>query len=37
MTRGVAEMQGRIDKLEAYERWRRPTHVDFAAILGREA
>jgi hypothetical protein len=36
-TRGVAEMRARIDKLEAYERWRRPTHVDFAAILGREA
>jgi hypothetical protein len=25
-----------VARLEAYERWRAPTKIDFAAIIGRE-
>ena len=30
-------MSARIERLDAFERWRLPTRVDFAAIVGREA
>jgi hypothetical protein len=36
-SRGIQNVQARIALLEAFERWRRPTHVDFEAIVGREA
>jgi hypothetical protein len=34
--RGVADVQSRMERLAAFERWRQPTYVDFAAIVGRE-
>jgi len=36
-TRGIQNVQARIALLEAFERWRKPTLVDFEAIVGREA
>lgn len=33
--RGVADVKARADRLEAYQRWREPTKVDFEAILGQ--
>lgn len=36
-SRGVGDMRARIERLDALERWRVPTRVDFAAIVGREA
>ena len=35
-TRGVADLQQRIDRLDQYERWRQPRVMDFEGILGRE-
>ena len=35
-TRGIRDVDARIARLDAFERWRRPTRVDFAAILGPE-
>ncbi len=35
-TRGAARLQERSSRLEAYERWRVPTLIDFETILGRE-
>jgi hypothetical protein len=35
-TRLIADLADRILRLEAYERWRSPTRVDFEAIIGRE-
>lgn len=32
--RRIADVAGRIAKLEAYEAWRSPTKVDFEAIIG---
>jgi hypothetical protein len=34
--RGLGGLEARVARLEAYERWRTPTRVDFEAILGRE-
>jgi hypothetical protein len=36
-SRGVGDLQSRIQRLDAFERWRQPTHVDFAAIVGAQA
>ena len=35
--RGVPNVQERIALLDAYERWRKPTLVDFESIVGQEA
>jgi hypothetical protein len=35
-TRGVSDLHVRIDRLEEYERWRQPTRIDFAAVVGAE-
>lgn len=35
--RGIPGTQDRVARLEAYERWRPPTRIDFETILGREA
>jgi len=34
--RALAGVTDRIARLEAYERWRAPTRVDFEAVLGRD-
>lgn len=34
--RGIADVAARVSRLDAYERWRPPTIIDFEAILGRE-
>lgn len=34
--RGVPDIESRFARLEEYERWRLPTKVDFAALLGNE-
>jgi hypothetical protein len=34
--RGLAGIADRVSRLEAYERWRAPTRLDFAAIVPRE-
>lgn len=33
-TRGVPNLKKRIAKLDAYEKWRQPQKIDFAAIVG---
>lgn len=35
-SRGVPDLQSRMQRLEAFEQWRQPTHVDFAAIVGAQ-
>lgn len=35
-TRGVSDIDQRIKRLEAYEKWRAPTKIDFAATVGEE-
>ena len=35
--RGIPDVADRVARLDAYERWRSPTSVDFEAILGRTA
>jgi hypothetical protein len=35
--RGLAEVTERVARLEAYERWRSPTKLDFKSIVGQEA
>lgn len=35
-TRGVKDLQQRIEKLEQYERWCQPRVIDFENILGKE-
>lgn len=35
--RGILDVAGRLARLEAYERWRTPTQIDFAAIIGHDA
>jgi hypothetical protein len=35
-TRGAGDIEARIARLGAFEQWRRPTRVDFSAILGLE-
>ena len=32
-TRGIADLEVRVRRLESFEKWREPTHVDFAAIV----
>lgn len=34
--RGIRDVEIRIQRLEAYERWREPTRIDFARIVGSE-
>ena len=34
--RGIPDLQERIERLEEFEGWRRPTRVDFEGILGHE-
>jgi len=34
--RGIVDLAERMDRLEAYERWRAPTLIDFQAVLGKE-
>jgi hypothetical protein len=34
--RGIADVAERIGRLEAFERWRSPTRVDFGSLLGLE-
>jgi hypothetical protein len=34
--RGVPHLDDRIARLEAYERWRAPRNIDFAAVVGPE-
>jgi hypothetical protein len=34
--RGVADVAARVERLDAYERWRPPTKLDFATIIGQE-
>jgi len=36
-SRGILDVESRIARLEAFERWRRPTLVDFEAIVGHDA
>jgi hypothetical protein len=36
-TRGVADVAGKVVRLEAYEQWRSPVKVDFEEIVGRDA
>jgi hypothetical protein len=35
-TRGVAGLDQKIKRLEAYEQWRKPVQLDYATILGEE-
>ena len=35
-TRGIPDLKQRIDRLHAYEAWRKPKQIDFAAIVGSE-
>lgn len=34
--RGLPDVASRIERLEEYERWKKPTRVDFVQILGSE-
>jgi hypothetical protein len=34
--RGVADLEGRVRRLEAYEAWREPVRIDYASIVGAE-
>lgn len=34
--RGVKDVATRIERLEAYEMWKEPTHLDFSEIAGKE-
>lgn len=36
MTRGILDLKDRIARLAAYEAWRQPTKIDFAAVVGPE-
>ncbi len=33
-TRGISDIDARVEHLSAYERWRKPIQVDYAALLG---
>lgn len=35
-TRGVADLPRKIERLEAYEKWRTPTKLDFESLVGEE-
>jgi hypothetical protein len=35
--RGIAETESRIQRLEQFDQWRSPTHVDFESLLGPDA
>jgi hypothetical protein len=35
-SRGIADMANRIARLEAYERWRSPTKIDFLSIISED-
>jgi hypothetical protein len=34
--RGIVDLAARMERLEAYERWRSPTVIDFETVLGKE-
>lgn len=34
--RKIADLEGRIERLNAYEKWREPCFLDFEALLGEE-
>lgn len=34
--RGIADVKERIARLDAYQKWRPPTKIDFEAILGKD-
>ena len=34
--RGIADLEARVARLEAFERWREPHKIDFAAVVGAE-
>ena len=34
--RGISDLEGRVARLEAYERWREPRCIDYAALVGPE-
>lgn len=36
MTRGVQDIQNRMQRLEAFEAWRKPIWIDYEALLGKE-
>src|ERR1043165_4368127 len=36
-SRDIAELLDRVARLEAYEKWRAPTFVDFETIIGKKA
>lgn len=35
-TRGIADLQRRIEALRKYEAWQKPTQIDFETIVGKE-
>lgn len=35
-SRGISDLQDRIVRLEAYERWREPRRIDLPRIVGSE-
>jgi len=35
-TRGIKDLNERIARLEKYEQWRTPLHIDFATVVGAE-
>jgi hypothetical protein len=35
-SRNVADLSARMERLEAYEKWRKPTKIDFASLVGPE-
>lgn len=35
-SRGIKNLEARVNRLERYERWREPTVMDFAAMMGPE-
>lgn len=34
--RGISDLEARIERLEAYERWRQPKQLDFRSLVGEE-
>ena len=35
--RGIQDVAERVSRLQAYERWRPPVHVDFESVVGHDA
>jgi hypothetical protein len=34
--RGILNLEARMERLEAYERWRQPKQLDFRSLVGEE-